>query len=133
MAKAINKQSRTIELPFFAVQRSALNRWIVWAPSLDPCAPAVRIVAVLEEPSYSGAEKRRGDNVIRSFRSWQSRIPETQAEINDIAWPRDELLEVARLLDHLATDFHDPELFHVQKSALAAELRRLARWAAPRG
>jgi hypothetical protein len=121
-------------LPLYAVQCSGSGRWLVLAPDSDPCAPAVRVIAVLAEPDYSGAERRRGGAaVIRSFRSWQSRIRETRAEINDIAWPRDELLEVARLLDHLAPDFHDPELFHVQKSVLAAELRRLARWAAPRG
>jgi hypothetical protein len=65
--------------------------------------------------------------VIRSFRSWQSRVPETRAEINDLRWPRDELLEVARLLDHL--DTRDIERFYLQRSALSHELRRLARWA----
>jgi hypothetical protein len=103
-----------------------------WAPDDDPCAPAVRVVAVFDEPAYSVVDKPRGAAVIRSFRSWQSRVPKTRAEINDISWPREELLEVARLLDHLAPDFHDPEPFHIQKNALAAELRRLAPWAAPR-
>jgi hypothetical protein len=132
MAKAINEQSRTIGLPLYAVQRFGSGRWLIRAPSDDPCAPAVRVVAVLTEPDYSGVGEHRGATVIRSFRSWQSRAPKTRAEIN-ISWPRDELLEVARLLDHLAPDFHEPELFHVQKNALAAELRRLARWASPRG
>ena len=120
-------------LPLYAVQRSSSGRWLVWATDSGPCAPAARVVAVLAEPAYSGARDPQSSAVIRSFRTWQSRVPKTRAEIGDLAWPRAELLEVVRLLDHLAPDFHDPELFHVQKSALAAELRRLARWAAPRG
>ena len=50
----------------------------------------------------------------------------TRGEINNLDW-RDDLLQVARLLDRLAPDWHDPNLFHEQKSALAHELRRLAR------
>jgi hypothetical protein len=101
----------------FAVQRLAHGRWLVWARDDDPCAPAVHAVAVFEEPSYSGARKPQSSAVIRSFRSWQSRIPETRAEINNIGWPREELLEVARLLDHL--DFRDIERFCLQRAALA--------------
>jgi hypothetical protein len=100
---------------------------LVWAPDDDPCAPAVRVVAVFDAPSYSGAEKRRGGDVIR----FKPDTPKACGQINNINW-RTDLLEVARLLDHLAPDFHEPELFHVQKNALAAELRRLARWVAPR-
>jgi hypothetical protein len=36
--------------PVFAVQRSAPSRWLVRAPDADPFLPAVRVVAVLEEP-----------------------------------------------------------------------------------
>jgi hypothetical protein len=88
--------------PLCAVQRSGSGRWLVWAPTDDfPCAPAVRLVAVFDEPAYASAEKRRGGAVIRSFRSWQSRVPKTRAEIDDIAWPRQELLEIADLLSRL--------------------------------
>ncbi len=50
----------------------------------------------------------------------------TRVEIGKISW-REDLLAIARLLDRLVPDHHDPELFHVQKNALAHELRRLAR------
>ena len=73
-------------------------------------------------------EEQRGGEVNR----FKPDIPKGRGQINNMDW-RTDLLELARLLDHLAPDFHDPELFHVQKNALAAELRRLARWAAPRG
>jgi hypothetical protein len=115
------------DLRLYAVRCSGPGRWLIWAPDYDPCAPAVRVVAVLEEPSYSGVAKQRGGEVIR----FKPDTPKTRGQINNFDW-RTELLAVARLLDHLAPDFHDPELFHVQKNALAAELRRLARWAAPR-
>jgi hypothetical protein len=52
----------------------------------------------------------------------------TRGDYNDHGW-RSDLLQIARLLDHLAPDAHDPERFHIQKNALACELRRLARWA----
>jgi hypothetical protein len=109
----------------FAVQRVAPNRWVLWVPDDDPCTPAVRCVAVFEEPAYSGAENRRGAAVIRSFRSWQSHVPE-RVEVGNIPWPREELLQVAHLLDHL--DLPDIERFCLQRSALSHELRRLARW-----
>src|SRR6516225_7097866 len=112
------------DLPLYAVQRLAHGRWLVRAPDDDPCAPPARVIAVLEEPDYCGAEKRRGGAVIRSFRSWQSRIPKTRAEIGDIAWPRQELLEIADLLSRL--DVRDIENFCLQRACLARELRRLA-------
>ena len=52
----------------------------------------------------------------------------TRGEINNLDF-RSDLLERARLLDHLAPDIRDPERYFVQKSALVHELRRLARWA----
>ena len=97
------------------------------APNSDPLSPTVRGVAVLVEPDYPIVEEPRGTVVIRL----QQPPTRTRGEINNLDF-RSDLLELARLLDHLAPDFHDPELFHVQKNALAAELRRLARWVAPR-
>jgi hypothetical protein len=49
----------------------------------------------------------------------------TRGEINNIDL-RSDLIEVARLLDHLAPDHHDPD-YHLQKAALVHELRRLAK------
>jgi hypothetical protein len=114
-----------IDAPIYAVHRSSSGRWLVWVPSSDDlCLPAIQSVAVLEEPDYLSAEKRRGTNVIRSFRSWQSRVPKTRAEINDISWPRQELLEIADLLSRL--DVRDVERFSLQRACLARELRRIA-------
>ena len=56
-----------------------------------------------------------------------SRVPQTRAEIGDINW-RDDLLQIARLVDRLSPDRDDPEAFFVKKNALAHELRRLAHW-----
>jgi hypothetical protein len=84
--------------------------------------PAVRAVAALNAPDYAGAEQQRGAAVIRSFRSWQSRVPKTRAEIGDINWPRQELLEIADLLSRL--DVRDVERFSLQRACLARELRR---------
>jgi hypothetical protein len=70
--------------------------------------------------------------MIRAFRTFPSKPKVACAEIGNVAWPRNELLEVARLLDRLAPpSSHDPERYFEQKSALAHELRRLARWARP--
>ena len=44
----------------------------------------------------------------------------TRGEINNID-RRDDLLQIACLVDRLTPDRHDPELFHVQKNALAHE------------
>jgi hypothetical protein len=114
-----------IGVPIYAVQRSSSGRWLVWAPDSDPCAPAVRCIAAITEPDYSAVEEPRSSAaVIRSFRSWQSRVPKTRAEINDIDWPRQELLEIADLLSRL--DVRDVEHFCLQRACLARELRRLA-------
>jgi hypothetical protein len=110
-------------LPFYAVHRLA-GRWLVLAPASDPLAPAIQTVAVLKEPDYPTVEEPRGAAVIRSFHSWQSRVPKTRAEIGDIAWPRQELLEIADLLSRL--DVRDVEHFCLQRACLACELRRLA-------
>jgi hypothetical protein len=62
--------------------------------------------------------------VIRAFRSFQARTPKTRAEIGDITWPRQELLEIAFLLDRL--DVRDVERFSLQRQCLARQLRRIA-------
>jgi hypothetical protein len=112
-------------LPLFALQRVAPNRWLIRSPSDDPFAPAIQTVAVLKKPDYPAVnEPRSSSAVIRSFRSWQSRVPKTRAEINDIGWPRQELLEIADLLSRL--DVRDVERFSLQRACLARELRRLA-------
>ena len=120
-----------LDLPLYALQRSAPGRWLLRAPNDDPCEPAVRIVAAIDEPGYTGVKMQRSDNMMRSFRAFDQRKPrpQTRAEVGDIVWPREQLLECARLLDHLAPDSHDPERYFLQKSALVHELRRLARWA----
>jgi hypothetical protein len=115
------------DLPLYAVQRSGSGRWLLRTLCNDSFTPAARCVAVLQEPDYPTVEEQRGAEVIRL----QQPPTRTRGEINNLDF-RSDLLELARLLDHLAPDFHDPELFHVQKNALAAELRRLARWVAPR-
>ncbi len=91
---------------------------------------AVHLVDVIEKQAYCDAETRRSDDVIRSFRAFPSTPTTTRAEIVDMVWPREQLLQLAYLLDHLAPpDHHNPERYYEQKSALAHELRRLARWA----
>jgi hypothetical protein len=110
--------------PLYALQRSA-GRWLVSAPDHDPFTPAVRCIAAIAEPDYSAVEEPRSNStVIRSFRSWQSRVPKMRAEIDDIGWPRQELLEIADLLSRL--DVRDVEHFCLQRACLARELRRLA-------
>ena len=107
----------------YAVQRSAPGHWIVRAPDDDPLLPATVIVAAIDAPAYCG-RAIRSTIVVRPFDP--DRKP-TRGEINNLDW-RGELLESAPLLDRLAPDHHDLERFHLQKDALAHELRRLARW-----
>jgi hypothetical protein len=90
----------------------------------DSLLPAVVAVAAVEEPAYCGRAKR-STIVVRPF---DPDSKPTRAEMGNVSW-RGELLECARMLDRLAPDHHDPERFHLQKDALAHELRRLARWA----
>jgi hypothetical protein len=72
----------------------------------------------------------RSGIMIRAFRSFPSKPKVTRAEIGNIAWPREELLEIARLLDHLAPpSSHDPERYFEQKGGVSPELRWLAHWA----
>jgi hypothetical protein len=113
-----------LDLPLYALQRSGSGRWLIRAPDSDPFAPAVRSIAAIVEPDYPTIEEPRGATVIRAFRSWQSRVPQTRAEIGDINWPRQELLEIADLLSRL--DVRDVEHFCLQRACLARELRRLA-------
>jgi hypothetical protein len=85
-------------LPLYAVHRFAPGRWLLVAPDDDPSAPAIQSVAVLEEPSYFGAEKQRGGQVIRL----QPNTTKTRGDYSDHGW-RSDLLQIARLLDHLAS------------------------------
>jgi hypothetical protein len=39
-----------LDLPLFALQRTAPDRWLVWAPTADPFLPAIYAVAALENP-----------------------------------------------------------------------------------
>jgi hypothetical protein len=106
-----------LDLPLYALQRSGSGRWLPRTFCDNPFTPAVLSVAVFDEPDYSGAEKQRGGQVIRLHPN-TTRI---RGETNNLDF-RTDLLEVARLLDHLAPDIRDPERFHVQ-----IELRRLAK------
>jgi hypothetical protein len=100
-----------LDLPLYALQRTAPNRWSVLSPNADPFLPAVHAVAVLEDMTMKTTIPMR-----------------TRGQINNIDL-RSDLIEVARLLDHLAPDRHDPELYFLRKDALVHELRRLAHWA----
>ena len=117
------------DLLLFALQRAAPGRWLVRAPYEDPLLPAVVAVAAVEEPDYAGTSKWQAANTVVTMRPFPPpHGAQTWAEFGDVNW-RSELLECARLLDRLVPDHRDPELFHLQKDALAHELRRLARWA----
>jgi hypothetical protein len=117
------------DLPLYALERSAPGNWLMRAPDDDPFLPATVAVAAIAEPSYVGASKWQAANTVVAMRSYPPpHAAKTRAESGDANW-RSELLECARLLDRLAPDYHDPERFHLQKDALAHELRRLARWA----
>jgi len=65
--------------------------------------PALRCVAALEEPDYPVVEEQRSGEVIR----FKPDNPKARGQINNINW-RTDLLELARLLDHLAPAFHNP-------------------------
>ena len=118
------------DLSLFAAQRCASDRWAIRTPCDDPVEPAVHVVAVFEVPEgqeYSSSAMLRSNRVIRAYRAFQTRVPKTRAEIGDIVWPREELLAIARLLDQLAPpSAFDPERYHLQKSELSHQLRRLA-------
>ena len=79
----------------------------------------VKVVA-LNEPDYAG-HVRRSAIVVRPFDLDRKR---TRAEIS---W-RDDLLQLARLIDKLSPERDDPEAFYVKKNAVSHELRRLAQW-----
>ena len=69
------------------------------------------------------AAARRGTKKMIAVNAPKSQI---RADIGNISW-RDQLLELTRMLERLTPDYSDPERFLLQKSALANELRRLAR------
>jgi len=112
-----------IQVPIYAAQRSGPGHWLIRAPDPDPFMPAVLSVAVLVEPDYPILEEQRGAQVIRLSPD----TIKTRGDYSDQSW-RSDLLQIAKLLDRLAPDAHDPEKFHIQKNALACELRRLARY-----
>jgi hypothetical protein len=111
-----------MELPLYALQRSASGRWLLRAPVFDPFLPAVVAVAVFVEPAYPGAGRRRGDVIPFDHTKTLSR-----AEIGNASW-RDDLRQLARLVDLLSPDRDDPESFYLKKNLVACELRRLAKW-----
>jgi hypothetical protein len=112
-------------LPLYAAHVSGRGRWLLRAPSDDPFLPATVAVAAVEVPDFCGHPKWSGD-VIRSFRGSDPRKPQPSG---DIVWPRNQLLEVARLLDRLEPPSSTyPDRYFEQKSAIAHQLRRLARW-----
>jgi len=63
-----------------------------------------------------------------TMKPMHTRLSQTRAAIGNIDWRDDLTGRIARLVDRLSPDRDDPELFHIQKSALAHELRRLAHW-----
>jgi hypothetical protein len=103
-----------IQVPIYAAQRSGPGHWLIRALDPDPFMPAVLSVAVLVEPDYSVLEEQRGAHVIRLSPD----TSKTRGDYNDRGGWRSDLLQIARLLDQLAPDIHDPEKFHIQKNAL---------------
>jgi len=47
--RRLNDAHRRADLRGAAFQA---DRWLVQTPDSDPCAPVVRVIAVLEEPDY---------------------------------------------------------------------------------
>jgi hypothetical protein len=112
----------------FALRRATPHRWLVQAPC--PFLPAVIAVAAVEEPSYAGA-KWRSANTVVAMRSFPlPHAAKSRADYGDVSW-RDDLLQLAKLIDTLSPDRDDPEAFCIKKNAVSHELRRLARWRPP--
>lgn len=74
-------------------------------------------VAVLDERDYAG-------DIMKPMTVSQHA---TRAEINNVDW-RDDLRQLARLVDLLSPDRDDPEAFYLKNNMVACELRRLAKW-----
>jgi hypothetical protein len=108
----------------FAVHRSAPGRWLLHARSDDPFLPAVVLVAAIDQPAYPSIE--RGADVI----PFDLDRKLSRGTINNFSW-RDDLLQLARLIDTLSPERDDPESFYVKKNAVSHELRRLAKWRLP--
>jgi hypothetical protein len=113
-------------LSSFAVERAAPGHWLVRVPSDDPFLPATVLIAVLREPSYCGHAKRSA-HVIRYP---PPHAAKTRADFGTVSW-RDDLLQLARVIDTLSPDRDNPEAFCIKKNAVSHELRRLAKWRPP--
>jgi hypothetical protein len=74
------------------------------------------VVAVFDERDYS-----------TGMRGVESNTARTRAEIGNVSW-RDDLLQLAKLIDTLSPDRDDPVAFCIKKNAVSHELRRLAKW-----
>ena len=48
-------------------------------------------------------------------------------EVSNVSW-RDDLQQLARLVDLLSPDRDDPQSFYLKKNMAARKLRRLAKW-----
>ena len=48
-------------------------------------------------------------------------------EVSNVSW-RDDLRQLARLVDLLSPDRDDPQSFYLKKNMAARKLRRLAKW-----
>jgi hypothetical protein len=116
---------RTIfrDLPLIAVQRLGCGRWLLRASVADPFSPAVVAVAALDEPDYAGDAKRSAI-ILRPFDHTKTL---SRGTINNFSW-RDDLLQLARLIDTFSPDRDNPEAFCIKKNAVSHELRRLAKW-----
>jgi hypothetical protein len=107
----------------YAVRRVVLGGWLLLARNDDPFLPAVVAVAAIDEPDYCG--QKRSATVTRLFDAYK--VGRTRAEIGNVSW-RDDLLQLAKLVDLLSPDRDDPEAFYLKKNLVACELRRLAKW-----
>ena len=101
--------------PLYAVQRLASGRWLIWAPSDDPCDAPPRIVAVVDEPR----------NVMHASRPFNQPKPRPRP-VQIVS--RRELEQIADLVGRL--DVRDVERFCLQRACLVRELQKLARRAA---
>jgi hypothetical protein len=109
-------------LPLYAASVSGRGRWLLRAPVSDPFLPATAIISSINEPTYAGHARRSGEVIPFDHTKTLSR-----AEIGNASW-RDDLLQLAKLVDLLSPERDDPEAFCIKKNAVSHELRRLAKW-----
>src|SRR5262245_11383142 len=97
-----------IHWPIFAPQRASLSgHWLLRSASDDPRLPAVVVVAGIAEPAYAG-RARRSTNVTRFYPPTHG--AQARADFGSVSW-RDDLLQLARLIDTLSPERDDPEAF----------------------